>query len=83
MTQQMAEKIIRNYATSARALRENTAALTASLSSGLPEPEQLNRIWAERDAAYMQWSNAAASLRELPSEYSARLLCEIEQLPAI
>ncbi|MEK5376605.1 hypothetical protein [Paenibacillus sp. FSL P2-0173] len=83
MTQQMAEKIIQNYATSARALRENTAALTASLSSGLPEPEQLDRIWAERDAVYMQWSNAAASLRELPIEYSARVLCEIEQLPTI
>jgi hypothetical protein len=83
MTTELAERIIQNYATSARALRENTAALTASLSAGLPEPEQLNRIWAERDAVYMQWYNAAASLRELPVEYSARVLCEIEQLPAI
>lgn len=83
MTAEMAEKIIQNYAASARALRENTSALTASFSLGLPEPEQLDRIWAERDEVYMQWSNAAASLRDLPIEYSARVLCEIEQLPAI
>jgi hypothetical protein len=80
MTQQMAEKIIRNYGEKARALRLNTIALRKVKDVRSREWEQL---WAERDTLYTDWFNASYSIRKLPREYRALVVCEIEQLPEI
>ncbi|WP_025682518.1 hypothetical protein [Paenibacillus maysiensis] len=79
MTQDLAEKIISNYVEKAHALRINTVAIRG-VDPLSPEGKIL---WADRNEIYINWDNAMASLRELPIEYSARILCEIEQLPAI
>ncbi|WP_028590318.1 hypothetical protein [Paenibacillus massiliensis] len=78
MTAQKASAIIQQYTTAAQALRENTASMSAAIGDGLPDPYQLEQIWAERDVIYLNWHNAAAVMRELPQEYLAQAVAAIE-----
>lgn len=82
MTPQMAQMIIQQYTAAAQALRASTASMSAVIGNGLPDPDQLDKIWAERDAIYLNWFNAAALMRELPQEYMGQAVAAIEQIPA-
>ncbi|WP_411734928.1 hypothetical protein [Paenibacillus sp. M2] len=78
MNNQMAIQIIINYTECAKALRQNTAAVTAF--NGSVQGTDFESIWQEREMIFHRWQNAALSLRELPSEYMAQAVAEIEKI---
>ncbi|APO43299.1 hypothetical protein BS614_04025 [Paenibacillus xylanexedens] len=71
-------QIIINYTESAKALRENTAAVMSF--NGSVQGTDFEALWQERDMIYNRWQNAASSLRELPPEYMAQAVAEIEKI---
>ncbi|MGZ0042097.1 hypothetical protein [Paenibacillus ottowii] len=80
MTQQTVLAIIQNYVSTTKALRANTAMFKAMLAERSVQDEALQRLWKERDELYDQWYNAAVCLREMPEEYAALAIYEMEQL---
>lgn len=80
MNEQTANLIIQQYVEAARMLRKNTGEVMAAVSEGLPDLEQMQRIWQERDVIYERWFEAAKRLKELPDRYAALAVCEIEKL---
>jgi len=75
---QMAIQIIINYTESAKALRENTAAVTSF--NGSIQTSDFESLWQERELIFHRWHNAAESLRKLPPEYMAQAVAEIEKI---
>lgn len=71
-------QIIINYVESAKAFRENTDAVSSYEGSPL-EPE-FEALWQARDDIFNRWHNAAETLRELPPEYMAQAVAEIEKI---
>lgn len=78
MSDQLYIQIIINYVESAKALRENTAAVTSF--NGSIQTSDFESLWQERELIFHRWQNAAASLRELPDEYVAQAVAEIEKI---
>ncbi|MDN8592065.1 hypothetical protein Q0V21_25285 [Paenibacillus sp. 11B] len=78
MKDQLYIQIIINYVESAKALRENTAAVT-SFNGSIQTPD-FESLWQERELIFHRWQNAAASLRELPDEYVAQAVAAIDQI---
>ncbi|HBU81721.1 MAG TPA: hypothetical protein DEF35_08790 [Paenibacillus sp.] len=78
MSEQLYIQIIINYVESAKALRENTAAVTSF--NGSIQTSDFESLWQERELIFHRWQNAAASLRELPDEYVAQAVAEIEKI---
>ncbi|MGF6357141.1 hypothetical protein ABIE27_005080 [Paenibacillus sp. 4624] len=76
MSDQLARQIIDNYVSSTLALRA---------SSAVPAIEAAGNIDAyriEQSNVFLNWQNAATSLRELPTEYMVRAVIAIEQITA-
>ncbi|RAW18459.1 hypothetical protein DC345_04825 [Paenibacillus taichungensis] len=78
MSNQLYIQIIINYVESAKALRQNTADVTAF--NGSVQGTDFEALWQERDMIYHRWHNAAESLRKLPPEYMAQAVAEIEKI---
>lgn len=78
MNNQTAFQIIINYTESAKALRENTAAVMSF--NGSIRGSDFEALWQERDMIYHRWQNAVASLRELPAEYMSLAVSAINQI---
>ncbi|MEC0125308.1 hypothetical protein [Paenibacillus pabuli] len=78
MKDQLYIQIIINYTECAKALRENTAAVTSF--NGSIQGKEFESIWQEREMIFHRWQNAAASLRELPDEYVAQAVAAIDQI---
>ncbi|MCL6661742.1 hypothetical protein [Paenibacillus amylolyticus] len=78
MNNQKAIQIIINYTESAKALRENTAAVMSF--NGSVQGSDFEALWRERDMIYHRWQNAAASLRELPTEYMSLAISAIDHI---
>lgn len=78
MNNQMALQIIINYTESAKALRENTAAVMSY--NGSIQGKDFETLWQEREILYHRWQNAAASLRELPTEYMSLAVKAIDEI---
>ncbi|MDT9719175.1 hypothetical protein QVE09_09700 [Paenibacillus sp. ClWae2A] len=78
MKDQLYIQIIINYTESAKALRENTAAVMSF--NGSVQGTDFESIWQEREMIFHRWQNAASSLRELPPEYMAQAVAEIEKI---
>ncbi|PYE49810.1 hypothetical protein HUB98_09270 [Paenibacillus barcinonensis] len=76
MSEQLAQMIIDNYIASTLALRE---------SSAVPSTEaavSIDAYRSERMNVFLRWQNAAASLRELPTEYMVHAVAAIDQITA-
>ncbi|WP_339309760.1 hypothetical protein NZ043_27445 [Paenibacillus sp. FSL k6-2145] len=78
MKDQLYIRIIINYTESAKALRENTAAVMSF--NGSVQGSDFEALWRERDMIYHRWQNAAASLRELPMEYMSLAISAIDHI---
>lgn len=78
MKDQIYIQIIINYTESAKALRENTAAVLSF--NGSVHGSDFEALWRERDMIYHRWQNAAASLRELPTEYMSLAISAIDEI---
>lgn len=76
MSRELARQIIDNYIASTLALRESSAVPTTEAAGNI------DAYRSERMNVFLRWQNAAASLRELPTEYMIHAMVAIDQITA-
>ncbi|RED34704.1 hypothetical protein [Paenibacillus sp. VMFN-D1] len=75
-------KMAHAYFSISQSMKSNTDEIIRVLEAEGPESPKFQRLWVERDSAFLSWSNAAAALRELPLEEVLMVHQQVEKMRA-
>lgn len=75
-------KMAQAYFSISQSMKSNTDEIIRVLEAEGPESPTFQRLWVERDSAFLSWSNAAAALRELPLEEVLMVHRQVESMRA-
>ncbi|WP_433618726.1 hypothetical protein [Paenibacillus cellulositrophicus] len=75
-------KMAHAYFSISQTMKSNTDEILRILETEGPESPEFQRLWVERDSAFLSWSNAAAALREMPLEEALMVHRQVENMRA-